>query len=236
MRSLFVRATRSYSRRTADAPEPMTHSPFESPVDAHVHVLDADSMFRRVVTQHLATQSKAVVSYASADHFLATYEPKDVECLIIDMALPGMPAFELLTYLRNRHVLSPVILVSDRARTADIVQAIHRGALDFLEKPIPEHVLLDKIEAAVAKDRDAKARRGNVERRLSRLTEREREVMELLIAAKTTIETAHRLGISPKTVEKHRVRVFDKLNVASVPALIRLVCNLQDEEEGRSLN
>jgi FixJ family two-component response regulator len=143
-----------------------------------------------------------------------------------------MSAVDLVTHLRSRYVISPVIVVSDFAGTADIVQAIQRGANDFLEKPIPEHVLVHKVEAAVAKDRDAKTRRGNIESRLNRLTEREREVMELLIAAKTTIEAAHRLGISPKTVEKHRVRVFDKLNVASVPALIRLVCNLQNEEGG----
>jgi two-component system response regulator FixJ len=202
-------------------------------VDAHVHLLDADAAFRRVVTQQLAEHGKAVVPYASADQFLDSYEPRDVECLIVDMGLPGMSAVDLVQHLRSRYVISPIIVVSDFAGTADIVQAIQRGASDFLEKPIPEHVLVHKVEAAVAKDRDAKIRRGNIESRLNRLTEREREVMELLIAAKTTIEAAHRLGISPKTVEKHRVRVFDKLNVASVPALIRLVCNLQDEEAGK---
>jgi two-component system response regulator FixJ len=204
----------------------------ERPIEAHVHVLDADLVFCRFVEQQLERSRKEVLAYTSADHFLGAYEPRDIECLIVDMGLPGMPVLDLITHLRHRHVLSPVIVVSARAGTADIVHAIHRGATDFLEKPIPTHVLLDKVEAVIAKDRDAKARRGNIERRLNRLTEREREVMELLVEAKTTIEAAHRLGISPKTVEKHRVRLFDKLDVASVPALMRLVFNLQSDEDG----
>lgn len=87
------------------------------------------------------------------------------------------------------------------------------------------------MAAALAKDQANKARRGNFERRLDNLTARERQVMRLLVAAKTTIEAAHQLGISPKTVEKHRIRVVEKMDVPSVPALIRLVCNITDEEE-----
>jgi two-component system response regulator FixJ len=198
-----------------------------------VHVLDPDEGFRNTVAQQIRKHGLGVVIYSSVDHFMASYQPEEVECLLINQALAGPNPFELITHLRNRHLLSPIIIVSDHAGTADIVLAIQRGATDFLEKPIPESVLASKVNAAIAKDRDVKAKRGNIERRLSQLTEREREVMELLVGAKTTIEAAHRLGISPKTIEKHRVRVFDKLNVASVPALIRLVCNLQDEEEGR---
>ncbi len=224
---------RSHSRRTSNPPLTVCAPGPRVQCDAHVHLLDGDSQFRKCVSQQLAAQRFGVIDYMSADHFMASYEPQDVECILIDLHLPGIPALELQTLLRSRYILSPVIMMSDRAGTADIVLAIQRGAADFLEKPIPEHMLTAKVGAAIAKDREVKSRRGAVERRLGQLTDREREVMNLLIAAKTTIEAAHRLGISPKTVEKHRVRVFDKLNVASVPALIRLVCNLQDEEEGR---
>ncbi len=221
---------RSYSRRAATGRETASIGAERPACDAFVHVLDADEWFRNAAAQQLRNRGLAVLCYASADQFMATYAPQEYECLLVDLALPGMPAYELQSLLRNRHILSPVIVVSDSARTADIVVAVQRGAADFLEKPIPEHLLVEKVEAALEKDRSTKLRRGNVERRLARLTDREREVMELLVAAKTTVEAAHRLGISPKTIEKHRVRVFDKLNVASVPALIRLVCNLADEK------
>jgi two-component system response regulator FixJ len=196
-----------------------------------VHVVDGHEEFRRAVAGSLSGGGVEVVSYASADEFGSSYAPRDVECVIVDWALPDCSGGELVAALRSRYILSPVIVVSDRASTADIVQAIQRGALDFLEKPIPDHILQEKIGAALTRDRGAKERRGNIERRLSRLTDREREVMDLLIAAKTTIQTAHVLGISPKTVEKHRIRVFDKLDVDSVPALIRLMIDAERGEE-----
>jgi two-component system response regulator FixJ len=216
--------------RQIQASPPAAPSDARAVSDAYVHVLDSSESFRTIVAAQLRGHKVNVLTYSSADQFVATYVPQDVECLIAELSLPGLPVYQLLDQLRSRHVLSPVIVVSDRAGTADIVAAVQRGATDFLEKPIPEHVLAEKVGAALAKDQANKSRRGNFERRLDKLTDRERQVMRLLVAAKTTIEAAHKLGISPKTVEKHRVRVFEKLDVPSVPALIRLVCDIADDE------
>ena len=100
---------------------------------------------------------------------------------------------------------------------------MRRGADNYLEKPIDEGELLNAIRAAIAKDFENKQRNLRRDQALWQLSERERQVADLFIGAKSTIEIAHILGISPKTVERHRVNIFEKTNVDSVPALIRLM-------------
>ncbi len=103
------------------------------------------------------------------------------------------------------------------------MRAVQNGAINFLEKPIEVDVLVDAVRLALNKDREEKRRLGNLNKRLSQLSKREREVMDLLLEANTTTKIAHALKICPKTVEKHRLRIFEKLQVDSVPMLIRLV-------------
>jgi FixJ family two-component response regulator len=111
--------------------------------------------------------------------------------------------------------------------TAEVVTAMQSGATDYLVKPVDEQELLTKICNALRVNWRDKQRLADVFLRLQSLSDREREVMELFAAAKTTRQVANMLGISPKTVEKHRIHIFDKLNVESVPALIRLLYDVQ---------
>lgn len=195
-----------------------------------VHVVDDDQHVRTGMRLLLKSAGFAVETYYSGSHFLCMYRPRDVECVLLDLQMPGPSGLELQEEMRKRRIQTPQIVVSAFADTPSVVQAMRNGALDFLEKPIEEVVLIDKVNDALACDRRAKERNGELARRLARLSAREREVMDLLIEAKTTLEIARQLDISPKTVEKHRVRIFEKTHTASVPELMRVL--LWETREG----
>jgi FixJ family two-component response regulator len=204
------------------------HSEFKTlappaPLTGTVHLVDDDEQFRTGLSLLLRSNGLTVETYCSAEHFLSVYRPKAVECLLVDLRMPGMNGLDLQRELLARYVATPLIIISAFAETTSVVKAVRGGAIDFIEKPIEETVLVAKVHAALELDRSDKQRRGNLTFRLSQLTEREREVLDLFVDAKTTVSVARILGISPKTVEKHRLKIFDKLDVASVPELIRLV-------------
>lgn len=143
------------------------------------------------------------------------------------MRMPGMNGVELLKALKSYHVHMPVLMLSAYQDTSGVVSAMQNGTVDYLVKPINEQELLSKVSSALHKNWSEKQLSADVQHRLHSLSDREREVMELFVAAKTTRQVAHALEISPKTVEKHRLNIFDKLNVDSVPAMIRLLFDLK---------
>jgi two-component system response regulator TtrR len=156
------------------------------------------------------------------------YRPQVVECIVLDLRMPDMTGIELQAILSQRHCCPPVVILSAYSETSDIVQAVKNGAVDYLVKPVDEQILIRQVTAALNQDHENKRRQGDVSQRLSRLSDREREVMDLFMQATTTIALAHILKISPKTVEKHRAKIFEKMEVNSIPALIRLVLDLHD--------
>lgn len=192
-----------------------------------VHVIDDDPHYLEALACQLQGAGYSVERYFSAEHFLETYKPRDTECVLLDVRMPGMNGLELLAVLEDRRCAAPLLVVSAYAKTPEIVSAIQRGALDYLVKPVDEYTLIGKVAEALDHDLQNKKQCGDLARRLWTLTAREREVMEMLMEAKNTLQIAHQLGISPKTVEKHRAHIFDKLNIDNVPALIRLVCRLE---------
>jgi two-component system, LuxR family, response regulator FixJ len=193
-----------------------------SSVDHCVHVVDDDARFLEVMRYTLDSVEIRNRSYMSAEHFLATFTSHDADCVLLDLRMPGMDGLDLLQVLGD-HVAPPILMLSAYSDTPDIVCAIQRGALDYLLKPIDEQALLTKVTAALRKNWSDKQCYGDLIRRLQSLSDREREVMKLFASAKTTTQVAHLLGISPKTVEKHRVHIFQKLNIDSVPELICLL-------------
>lgn len=192
-----------------------------------IHIIDDDPDFLETLACQLQSAGYATERYFSAEHFLATYRPRGNECILLDVRMPGMSGLELLKQLVERRVYSPLLVLSAYAQTPQIVSAIHRGPIDYLIRPVDEVTLSTKVADALSRDRELKHQTGDLSQRLWSLTSREREVMELLVEAKNTLQIAHKLGISPKTVEKHRAHIFDKLNIDNVPALIRLVCRLE---------
>jgi FixJ family two-component response regulator len=224
--SLHNGATSILSLTTGFSPPPVI-APATIPC---VHVIDDDPKYLEVLVNQLRSDGHEVEPYISAEHFLATYRPRAIECILIDMRMPGMNGLELLEILGKRHGCPPLVIVSAFAETPEIVQAIQHGAVDYLVKPVEDSALYSKVRTALGRDADNKRKTGDLTARLSRLTSREREVMELLLEAKNTLQIAHALEISPKTVEKHRTHIFDKLNVDSVPSLMQLVRRLETRQ------
>jgi two-component system, LuxR family, response regulator FixJ len=192
-----------------------------------VHVIDDDSTVQQAIAIWLSRAGLTAKAYLSAEQFLATYQPSDVECLLLDMRMPGMSGLDLQDILTAHRVHSPLVIISAIGDTATVVRAMHKGAIEFLEKPIDEQRLLRAVNEALTIDRKAKRQTAELTDRIGQMSPLEREVLALLVAAKTTQEVADALAVGATTVEKHRDRIFEKLSVDNVPALIRLMRRLR---------
>jgi FixJ family two-component response regulator len=186
-----------------------------------VHVVDDDPNFCAVLKAQFTLHGTAVEVYKSADHFLSTYQPREIECAVVDLKMPGLSGLDLQEALRRRFHHLPLIVVSAYGKTADVVQAVRNGAIDFLEKPVDLVTLNDTVQAALERDRRRKLSQAARDQAVWKLSSRERQVLELFLDAKTTVEIARELGISPKTVEKHRLRIFEKTGLGSIPELMK---------------
>jgi two-component system, LuxR family, response regulator FixJ len=199
------------------------------PVDPRqiVHVVDDDKTVQKVVALWLGGRGLGVKAYASAEEFLATYQPSEVECLLLDLQMPGISGLDLQAMLGARLFHAPLIIISAVGDTATVVRAMRHGAIEFLEKPLDEQRLVAAVTEALALDRAAKSQSVELVWQIAQMSPREREVLALLATAKTTLEIAAALKIRPTTVEKHRRHIFERLGVDSVPALIRLMISLR---------
>jgi two-component system, LuxR family, response regulator FixJ len=192
-----------------------------------VHLIDDDDTVRQVVALWLGRLGLTTKAYESAEQFLATYQAAQIECLLLDVRMPGMSGLDLQGMLSARGIRAPLIVISAVGDTATVVRAMRGGAIEFLQKPLDEQRLLHAVTDALAIDRQAKQESTDLVRRIGELSPREQEVLALLVAAKTTSEIAVALAIRRTTVERHRNRIFASLEVDSVPALIRLMQNLR---------
>jgi FixJ family two-component response regulator len=167
-------------------------------------------------------------TYLSAETFLDDCHrlPNAPKCLVLDARMPGMDGLELQKTLAAKGIDMPVIMISGCADIPMAVEAMSAGALDFFEKPFSRQAMLSRIRAAL--DLDARrqcqsARRAEVLQRIARLSDRQHEVLELLVAGKRSKQIAAELGIGEKTVAKHRAGVLEKMGVESVVELVRLM-------------
>jgi two-component system, LuxR family, response regulator FixJ len=188
-----------------------------------VHVVDDDETIQQTIALWLGRLGLATKNYPSAEQFLTVYQPSEVECVLLDLQMPGISGLDLQEMLSAHRVDAPLIIISARGDTATVVRAMRQGAIEFLEKPLDEQRLLEAVMSALASDRAAKGQSADLVRRIAELSPREREVLSLLATAKTTPEIAAALTIHPQTVERHRRRIFQQLGVDSVPALVRLM-------------
>jgi two-component system, LuxR family, response regulator FixJ len=158
--------------------------------------------------------------------FLDLYNPDMSGCLVADVRMPEMSGLELQSTLSRRRIDIPIILISGHGDIPMAVEAMKKGAVDFLEKPFREQTLLESINKALMKDaqfRKLKENRVAFEKQCSDLTSREREIMDLLIAGKTNKDIAQILKISVKTVDFHRVHILGKMRADSVLELVNLL-------------
>ncbi len=190
-----------------------------------VYLVEDDEAVRDAITLVLRSAAIVVHSYVSAEEFLVHYDLSQPHCLLLDIRLPGMSGLDLQRRLRVEAPGVPIVLITGHADVPLATQAFKAGAIDFIEKPVDASVLLTAVETAfgvargLARERD---RRFEIARRLGMLTQREREVMERVVAGDTNKVVAATLGISPRTVEIYRRRVMEKLQARSLPDLVRL--------------
>ena len=190
-----------------------------------VFVVDDDRAMRDSLSWLLDSVGLRVRSYATAAEFLADHDPAQPGCLVLDVRMPGMSGLDLQAELARRGVELPTIVITGHAEVSMAVRAVKAGALDFIEKPFSDQLLLDRVRQALEIDlevREVRRRREDALRRLATLTAREREVLNLVVAGKQNKEVASELGVSPKTVEVHRAHVMSKMCVDSLAELIRI--------------
>jgi len=193
--------------------------------EAIVFVVDDDRAMRDSLRWLLESIGLTVRTYATAAEFLREHQPSQPGCLVLDVRMPGMSGLDLQAELARRGAELPTIVVTGHAEVAMAVRAVKAGAIDFIEKPFSDQLLLDRVRQALEIDRqsrEVRARREEARRRLASLSAREREVLELVAAGKANKEVAAALGLSPKTVEVHRAHVMAKMAVDSLAELIRV--------------
>lgn len=188
-----------------------------------VYIVDDDPDVRDSVGFLVSSVGHRFVSCGSAQEFLSTLDDRVPSCTVLDVRLPGQSGLELQNELRRRGSVTRIIFVSGHGDIAKAVRAVRQGAIDFLEKPFDDQALLDRIEEALADSAAALGQREKqsaLDRRMGCLTDRERQVLTLVIAGKTSKTIAAELDISLKTVENHRHNLMTKAGVASSSQLI----------------
>jgi FixJ family two-component response regulator len=196
-----------------------------SPTTATVFVVDDYAPVRRSIARLLHAAGFVVAAFASAEEFLAQYDPGVWGCLVLDVAMPTLNGLELQHILAEAGSLLPIIFLTGEGDIPKTVQAMKHGASDFLTKPVNDKDLLAAVRAAVAKHsarRQVEAQLLEIRARLATLTPREREVLEYVIAGKLNKQIAGDLGTVEQTVKVHRAHVMQKMRVRSVAELVRL--------------
>lgn len=200
-----------------------------------VYLVDDEDVLREALAWLLRSRRLLSEGFASAEAFVALLDerraapwPTAPSCLLLDVRMPGMSGLALFDLLIERGLIGalPVIFLTGHGDVPTAVAAVKRGAFDFVEKPFSDNALVDRVEQALKASREhleSLRSKDKVGRALAELTERERDVMRLVIDGKPNKLVADALGISVRTVEVHRARVFDKMNVKSAVELANLL-------------
>jgi len=206
--------------------------------DPSIFIVDDDEDIRSSLSRALRTRGYNVRAFASAKAFLDSRAFEQPGCLVLDFGMPEMSGLDLQRLLVNRGRAIPIIFITGHGGVPEAVQDIKNGAVDFLEKPFRQEALIKRIEAAFKLDAqmrlvDEKSR--STKERYDKLTIREREIAKFLVSNpsnSTSKDVARHLGISPRTVDHHRARILEKMNIHSVAELVDLsiAANLFSED------
>jgi two-component system response regulator FixJ len=189
-----------------------------------VHVIDDDVAVRMAMEMLLQSAGFSVVTYPSGFAFLdaiATLGEDGVGCIVTDLRMPGLDGLQLLHRLKERRFRRPVIVMTAHGDISTAVKAMKAGAVDFVEKPFDDEVMLAVIATALAPTTVEGP--GSAVSRIAELSAREREVLSLMVAGKPNKLIAGELGLSPRTVEVHRARLMSRLGVRSLAEAVRIV-------------
>jgi two-component system, LuxR family, response regulator FixJ len=203
-----------------------------------VILVDDDPAVRRSLSMALGLAGYEVKAYASGAELLRELDPDQAGCIVVDLQMPdGMDGLELQKALNVSRCMLPVIFMSAFGDIPTTVRALKAGALDFLEKPFSVETLMARIDEAFATDRRQRERRAwrqAILQRVQQLTRREREVMQLVTEGSSNKDIARQLEISPRTVEKYRARVMEKMKADSVADLCQMAAvDTGDDQNGR---
>jgi two-component system response regulator FixJ len=196
-----------------------------------VFLVDDDPTVRDALGLFLESTGMAVKPYASAQDFLEEYRTEWPGCVVLDIRMPGMTGLELQDFLKVRNIKIPIIFLTGHGDVPMSVKAFKAGAVDFIEKPFNDHVLLARIREAIEQDsqtRTNQARIDEVRRRYVHLTPREKEVMRLVVCGHSNKEIARQLDISHRTIDVHRARLMEKMLAHSLPELVNMaaICDV----------
>ncbi|MDD3326062.1 MAG: response regulator [Zoogloea sp.] len=198
---------------------------------AFAHIVDDDEAIRDALTWLFRTRQVACRAWESAEAFLEAWQPDWRGCIVLDIRMREMSGLECFEALRERGNSLPVIFLTGHGDVPMAVGALKKGAFDFLEKPVDDNALVDRVIRALASDarrQASEASQATVASRITQLTPREHEVMRLVLAGKFNKVIADELNISMRTVEVHRSRVFEKMGVRSAVELAQLLAQPRD--------
>ena len=190
-----------------------------------IFVVDDDDAVRDSLSDLIDSVGLAVATYPSAHEFLEVYDNARRGCLVLDIRMPGMSGLELQDRLNERGSTLPIVFITGHGDVPMAVEAMKRGAVDFIQKPFRDQELLDRINLALEQNRRRRATeetKQDIAERIATLTRREREVMDMVIQGKANKVIAIDLGLSQRTVEVHRSHVMDKMKARTLAELVRM--------------
>ncbi len=201
-------------------------------IEKTVYVVDDDEAIRRFLRGLIPSVGLRVETYATAQEFLDAYQAGSPGCLLLDIRMPDISGLELQAELKRRGIDLPVIILTGHGDVRVAVHAMKAGAVDFIEKPFNNDLLLHGIQKAIAdslRSGVTRVRRQEILQRRDTLTAREREVLGMVVAGETNKGVARQLGISEKTVEIHRAKVMEKMQAKSLANLVRITSVLDSD-------
>lgn len=191
-----------------------------------LYIVDDDPTVRRSLVMLVQTIGIDVREYATGEAFLSDPRNRDASCVVLDISMPGLTGLEVQVRMVEEGMNVPVIFVTGHGDVPSAVNAMRNGAVDFLQKPFDDQTFLERVQQCIRRGRELRheeEQRTAIEARLATLSQREREVLTLVVAGNMNKVIAAALGISTKTVEDHRASLMRKMQVRSVAELVRMV-------------
>ena len=196
-----------------------------SEVKSTVYIVDDDQAIRHAMELLMRSVGLDYEIFHSGDDFLETYSGDRAGCLVLDIRMPGLGGLELQEKLNELGSTLPVIFITGHGDVPMAVEAMQKGAVDFIQKPFRDQELLDRVGEALKTDqerRSAREEKAVVQGRVDKLSNRERKVLDLVVTGKPNKVIAYELGVSQRTVEIHRARVMEKMQARSLADLVKM--------------
>ncbi len=195
-----------------------------------VFIVDDDQEVRAALQLLMESVGLTVETFDSAQVYLGQFDPSRPGCIVLDVRMPGMSGLELQAKLADKAPCPPIIVITGHGDVPMAVRAVQAGAVDFIEKPFNDQALLDSVHRAIEKDamqRGEASRIADIQEHVARLTPREREVLDLVVAGYRNKLIASELSVSQSTVEAHRAKVMEKMAAKSLSDLMRMLLTLE---------